>query len=281
MTEVVDNTSATEPVDASAADPDPQAVDKEEGTEPTSTPDSEPSDSGALNSTQQATVRRLMEQRDQQWQQWHQGQRNAQANAGAQSAAAAAEVDEMTQELRGLYTDDEVGQKTIEKHLKKRLAAGGQGPNASQVAQIARQEADKVRNQVQSGVAVTNEVRALVSEGVISTQSEQRIVEAEYTNRLSDPSMAQAASTPIGAEMILKGVVYDLIKTKKIKPGAKPKPPANPLTSGGNGSPSPVASKEALDPRKSPFASVRAMSEADVRAAADTSRGNFAGAANG
>jgi hypothetical protein len=279
MTEVA-NTESAEPVDASAAEPDdPQAVDASTEEASVDTPDREPSDSGALSASQQANVRRLIQQRDQQWQDWTRQQQNQQT----QTASEAAVLDELTTEIRGYYTDDEVGQKTfetIEKHLKKRLGSG-ERVTMQDVRNVAAQEAGNVRNQVQSGVAITNEVKALVTEGVISTASEQRIVEAEYTARLDDPQMAQAASTPQGAEMILKGVVYDLIKGKKIKPGAKPKAPVNPLSSGGNGSPSRPVKSESLDPSKSPFASVRAMSEDDVKAAANTSHSHFSGAANG
>ena len=146
MTEVADHVDTTEPVDASAADPDPQAVDTSTETDSVDSPDSD-AQSGALNASQQATVRRLIGQRDQQWQQWHQSQQQT----ATATAAETAEVDEMTQELRGLYTDDEVGQKTfetIEKHLKRRMGTGTQSLTPEQVANIARGEADKVRNQV-------------------------------------------------------------------------------------------------------------------------------------
>ena len=282
MTEVA-NTESAEPVDVGAAEDDPQAVNESTGEVSVDTPDRDPNESGALSASQQANVRRLIQQRDQQWQEWTRQQQNSEG----QTANQAAEFDELTKEIRGYYTDDEVGQKTfetIEKHLAKRV---GSGENITmqdvrnEAAAAAGAAAGNVRSQVQSGVVITNELKSLVNEGVISTASEKRIVEAEYTSRLDDPQMAQAASTPHGAQMILKGVVYDLIKGKKIKPGAKPKPPTNPFSSGGNGSPASVTNSDALDPSKSPFASVRAMSQEQMDDAANTSRSHFAGAANG
>ena len=282
MTEVA-NTESTEPVDTGAAENDPQAVDESTRETTVDTPDRDPNESGALSTSQQANVRRLIQQRDHQWQEWTRQQQNNESQTDHQ----AAEFDELTREIRGYYTDDEVGQKTfetIEKHLSRRIGSGEQVTMQdvrNEAASAAGAAAGNVRSQVQSGVVITNELRSLVDEGVISTASEKRIVEAEYTARLDNPQMAQAASTPHGAQMILKGVVYDLIKGKKIKPGAKPKPPTNPFSSGGNGSPASVTNSDTLDPSKSPFASVRAMSQEQMDDAANTSRLHFAGAANG
>tara|TARA_R110000787_G_scaffold31886_1_gene84395 strand:- start:6968 stop:7792 length:825 start_codon:yes stop_codon:yes gene_type:complete len=262
--------------DVEADDPDSQAG----AAEPVA-------ESGALSMEQQDRVRGMIQQRDTQWQQWaadkvRQTQQTQQAPANA-----APVTDEVGDDLRALYTDDDVGQKTfdtIEKHIRKRIGPGQQRPpTRAEIAAIARGESDKVRNQVQSGVTVTNEVNNLVQRGVISGGTEKSLVEQEYTSRLANPQVATAAQTPGGAEMILKTVVYDLISDGKIKPGSKPKQPSgSPLQPGGNGSPAPGAPDLAsLDKSKSPFASVRAMSDADVKENRAVSAGNFGRASNG
>jgi len=280
MTEVVDPAVVEEPVDASANEPDPQAVEQPDADAGTPDTESAGEESRALSANQQAQVRRLIQHRDRQWQDYMQ---SAKGDSTDNNGDASEKTDELATDIRALYTNDDVGQKTfetIERHIQKRMGSN-QSLSSEEVHNIAENAANKVRGQVQSGVAITNEVKALANQGVISTASEQRIVEKEYSNRLSDPQIAEAASTPMGAEMILKGVVYDLIKDKKIKPGAKRKQPTSPMQAGGNGSPLAASSKEMLDPQKSPFASVRALSTDDMKAAADVSRNNYSGARHG
>ena len=281
MTEAVVDSHAVsgEPPDAGANDPDPQAVESGDVVDPQ--PVSDPVDEGKLTAGQQERVRQMIQQRDNQWNQHVQGLQQARNGDAAAQAKADTESDTRTKEIRALYANDEVGQRTfdaIEKHLELRAVAGEKVTMAD-VRRVSDESANTVRNQVQSGVAITNEVKALRETGVLGTMQEQKVVEQEYTNRLQDPQMAQAASTPIGAEMILKGVVYDCIKAGKVKPGTKPKPPESPFSPSGPGS-SPQAPAP-VDHSQSPFAGVRALTADQAKSADATSIKNFAGGVHG
>ena len=85
MTEVA-NTASTEPVDAGAVEDDPQAVNESTGEVSVDTPDRDPNESGALSASQQANVRRLIQQRDQQWQEWTRQQQNNEGQTAHQAA---------------------------------------------------------------------------------------------------------------------------------------------------------------------------------------------------
>ena len=256
----------TEAVEAAAdAQPDtgPEAV--QEVTEtPSESPAPSPS-SDELTPAQQERARELVlqaiQRRDQQWQQRIQQQESQKPVQEPKQAPIADEEDDIDAQIAALYSDDDTGratQKAISQHLRlmlKKMGAGS-GLTEEQVRNIAAEAAGGVRNEIRSGLSVNEEVSDLVRSGVISG-NESAIVQKEYQKVLRDPQMAQAAADPANAPWILKGVVYDLVKAGKLKPGAERKRPKNPMSPGGPGG---AAPKATIDPKASPFKTVRSLS---------------------
>jgi hypothetical protein len=223
-----------------------------------------------------AVVDRVVKERDDQWIAY---------NAQSQPEPVKAEepAADVGQDIKALYTDDEQGrltQKTFDEHMmlkfKEMGIDPGKGVTLEDVERIADQRAQNVREQIRSGLTITQEVTNLVQSGKISPE-DSRVVQHAYSQACDTPQMRAAAQNPANAPWILKGVVYDLWKAGKITTDPKPKRNENPLTPGGNGAP--PAQTEVTDPSTSPFQSVRNMDKDKLDLARNLSKANY-GAAN-
>ena len=247
-------------------------------------PASEPAAQPAVtdfSDAQKAQIRALIQQRDGQWQTWAQQQqaqaqaRRAPDPAPAKPARVEPDVDS---EIASLYSDDDIGKKTrsaIDKHFNLLMKKLGIDPSQqltrAEVERIADERTGRVREQIRSGITITQEVSNLVSRGVID-DDDAKVVQQAYSQALSNPEMAAAAENPANAPWILKGVVYDLVASGKLRPYSKPKRSTNPLQAGG---PAPAARPPAADPAKSPFAAVRGMSKDKLAAVRSLGQANY------
>jgi hypothetical protein len=255
-----------------------------EATAPTSEDDLTPAQQERLKQT----LHQAITQRDQQWQQQVQTQQQqvqAQQQQQPQPQPAPNPTDEVDSEIAALYTDDEVGRRTrqaVDKHISLMIKKLGVDPSNSltvkDVQQIAAGESGRVRDQIRSGLTITQEVSELVARNVINDE-DAAVVQQAYTQELQKPSMRAAADNPANSPFILKSVVYDLIKGKKIIPYARPKRPTNPLQPGGPGV-TPLA-EEPINPAASPFQSVRNMDKDQLAKVRNRSKNNYEAANRG
>jgi hypothetical protein len=224
-----------------------------------------------------ALVDKVIQQRDEQWMTYNQQSQNQQQQYQQQQYQPQPKED-TSSKLNALYTDDETGrstQDTISKHFKLMVEEEGLAPGVSlqDVERISEEKAGRVREQIRSGLTITNEVHDLVRSGLIAPE-DINTVQSAYTQRSAQPSMRVAAENPSNAPWILKGVVYDLFKNGTIKPNPAPKRNTSPLTPGGNGTP--PEKPAPIDPATSPFQSVRNMDKGKLEAARNLSKANYA-----
>jgi len=268
--------------DESTSDAEVAATD----TEDTSTPTPVSTD---LTSTQQEMVKGWMLNRDAQWRQMVTNLQNQKAGeAQAVSPANANDTSEVDSEIAAIYTDDDVGRNTrqaVDKHLnlllKKRGLDGENQLTTDQVRRIAAGEAGVVRDQWRSGLATTQEVQDLVTRNVIAAD-EAELVQTAFSTALAHPNNKALTADPKMMPLLLKSVTYDLIKEGKIKPHTR-KRPTNPLqpAGGGNGTLPSNAQQVELDPKTSPFKSVRALDTDQAKAADTTSTAHYEAANRG
>jgi len=256
-------------------------------TEDTSTPTPVSTD---LTSTQQEMVKGWMLNRDAQWRQMVtnlQNQKTGEAQA-APPASDANDTSEVDSEIAAIYTDDDVGRNTrqaVDKHLnlllKKRGLDGENQLTTDEVRRIAAGEAGVVRDQWRSGLATTQEVQDLVTRNVIAAD-EAELVQTAFSTALAHPNNKALTTDPKMMPLLLKSVTYDLIKEGKIKPHTR-KRPTNPLqpAGGGNGTLPSNAQQVELDPKTSPFKSVRALDTDQAKAADTTSTAHYEAANRG
>jgi hypothetical protein len=237
------------------------------------TPEAEPT---ALTAEQQANVRSMLnsaiEARDRQWQERIASQQQNQPPPENTGEPAGSEIDG---KIESLYTNDEVGRRTreaVNQHIELYLQKMGMDPSTQltreEVQQIAAGSAGAVRDQIRSGLAVTQEVTDLVQRGMIGDE-DATIVQQEYSARMN-----ANGNHPAAANDILKATVYDLIKDSKIKPFARPRRNTSPLTPGG-GAPANIGTPPPVDPAASPFQSVRNLSKEQLAKARNTSKNNY------
>jgi len=268
--------------DESTSDAEVAATD----TEDTSTPTPVSTD---LTSTQQEMVKGWMLNRDAQWRQMVTNLQNQKAGeAQAVSPANANDTSEVDSEIAAIYTDDDVGRNTrqaVDKHLnlllKKRGLDGENQLTTDEVRRIAAGEAGVVRDQWRSGLATTQEVQDLVTRNVIAAD-EAELVQTAFSTALAHPNNKALTADPKMMPLLLKSVTYDLIKEGKIKPHTR-KRPTNPLqpAGGGNGTLPSNAQQVELDPKTSPFKSVRALDTDQAKAADTTSTAHYEAANRG
>jgi len=268
--------------DESTSDAEVAATD----TEDTSTPTPVSTD---LTSTQQEMVKGWMLNRDAQWRQMVTNLQNQKAGeAQAVSPANANDTSEVDSEIAAIYTDDDVGRNTrqaVDKHLnlllKKRGLDGENQLTTDEVRRIAASEAGVVRDQWRSGLATTQEVQDLVTRNVIAAD-EAELVQTAFSTALAHPNNKALTADPKMMPLLLKSVTYDLIKEGKIKPHTR-KRPTNPLqpAGGGNGTLPSNAQQVELDPKTSPFKSVRALDTDQAKAADTTSTAHYEAANRG
>tara|TARA_Y100000310_G_scaffold319157_1_gene374088 strand:- start:640 stop:1524 length:885 start_codon:yes stop_codon:yes gene_type:complete len=268
--------------DESTSDAEVAATD----TEDTSTPTPVSTD---LTSTQQEMVKGWMLNRDAQWRQMVTNLQNQKAGeAQAAPPANANDTSEVDSEIAAIYTDDDVGRNTrqaVDKHLnlllKKRGLDGENQLTTDQVRRIAAGEAGVVRDQWRSGLATTQEVQDLVTRNVIAAD-EAELVQTAFSTALAHPNNKALTTDPKMMPLLLKSVTYDLIKEGKIKPHTR-KRPTNPLqpAGGGNGTLPSNAQQVELDPKTSPFKSVRALDTDQAKAADTTSTAHYEAANRG
>ena len=236
-------------------------------------------DPNTFTTAQQGMLKRVIQHRDAQWQQHMQQQQQAQPQQVQEPQT------DVETRARKLYTDDEVGQKTYEA-IRDHMKIAGEETAGQQADTVTREEAaslaaaaaDQVRNQVQSGYKITQTVTDLVLTGAIKPEDAQT-VQTEFDARMVDPTTAQVASTPAGAEIVLKNVVYDLVmKDKKITPHPQPVAPTPVFTPGGNGAPVAPEQNPQLDPQNSPFQAVRDLDKARMIELDGISKANYKGA---
>ena len=228
-----------------------------------------------------AVMDKVIQQRDEQWMAYN--QQNQQQQQQQQQQYQPQPKEDNTSKLNSLYTDDETGrstQDTISKHFKLMVEEEGLAPGVSlqDVERISEEKASRVREQIRSGLTITNEVHDLVNRGLIAPE-DAATVQSAYTQKSAHPSMRAAAENPANAPWILKGVVYDMFKDGTIKPNPTPKRNASPLTPGGNGTP--PEKPAPIDPATSPFQSVRNMDKGKLEAARNLSKANYAKANRG
>jgi hypothetical protein len=269
MTEMVDSEPvvevepAPEPAPAAESDPQPQPA---QGT-------------SAFTTEQEEVVRRLIGERDKQWQ----GYMEQQTPAAAEAAPAPTHdvvPDQIESDISALYTDDDAGRairRSVETHfnllLKKEGLDADDKITRSDVERIANDRANMVREQLRSGLSINDEVSDLVKRGVIGVD-DAAVVQEGYSSSLSSPGMKEAAENPKNAPWILKGVVYDLVKSGKIRPYSKKARATNPLQpSGAGAAAAPAPPSE--DPLTSPFASVRNLSKDQLKSARASSTTNY------
>lgn len=252
----------------------PSEVEEPPSPEPEPQPEPDPS---RFTPEQEQRVMAMIQERDRQWE-----ARNA-AEAVAKPAPAPAPAPDVDAEIAALYSDDENGKRTretIERHLNLKMQAMGIDPSASltreEVQQIAAQQSGLVREQIRSGLTITQEVQDLVARNVIG-DDDAAVVQKAYSQTIASPAMKNAADNPANAPWILKGVVYDLIKSGKVKPDLQRRN-TNPLTPAG---PAPEAKPAPIDPSTSPFPSIKKTSKEALEAARATSLRNFKGANGG
>lgn len=282
MTEIVDGAvdQTVDPGQDPAPAPEPVAQESYEDPPQDATPDPAPTPeyTPAQQAQIQAYLRTVLESRDKQWQErLAQIQQTPSPEPAAPSPGTPDVTEDIDAEIAALYSPDEAGTRTrsaIEKHVKLLLKKSGldkSGLTLEDVRKIAAEESGVVRNELRSGLSVTQEVQDLASRGVIGDDDISE-VQKRYNQVLAQPGMQQAAANPNNAPWILKGVVYDLVKEGKIKPYSKPRRPTNPLApSGPGGAPKP----EPIDPSKSPFSSVRNMKKEELEAVRNLSTSNY------
>ena len=268
--------------DASTSDAEVAATDTKDTSTPTPT-------STDLTSTQQEMVKGWMLNRDAQWRQMVNNVQNQKAGE-AQNAPPTSntkDTSEVDSEIASIYTDDEVGRNTrqaVDKHLnlllKKRGLDGDNQITTAEVRRIAAGEAGVVRDQWRSGLATTQEVQDLVTRNVIAPD-EAELVQTAFSTALAHPNNKALTADPKMMPLLLKSVTYDLSKEGKIKPHTR-KRPTNPLqpAGGGNGTLS-ADTPQAVDPKASPFKSVRALNTDQAKAADTTSTAHYEAANRG
>ena len=230
----------------------------------------------------QAEVDRAIQARDSQWMAHNESQK-AQPPSDHQRHAEPEPSNDYTTEIDNLYTNDETGHRTkdaIDKHFKLLIKSMGLESNLTedQVRNIASSESGLVRDQIRTGLAITQEVQDLVARGLIADE-EAGLVQSAYSKAISAPGMKDAGSNPANAPYILKSVFYDMVKDGKLKPGAPRRRPSNPMQPGGNGAP--ASAPEAIDPSTSPFQSVRNMDKNKLSSVREASKENYARANRG
>jgi hypothetical protein len=239
-------------------------------------------DSRVLTEEQQSNVRGMLnsaiEARDRQWQERIGQQQRQQPAPQAQPQAQPA--NDIDGKIAALYTDDEVGRRTkeaVDQHFALAMEKSGYDPSANitreEVRHIAGQASGLVRDQIRSGLSVTQEVTDLVNRGVIA-DADTNMVQAEYSQRMN-----AAGNNPAAADLTLKAAVYDLIKDNKIQPFAQPRRNHNPLSPGGGAPATPAPAP--IDPQSSPFQSVRNMSKDQLKTARAHSKINYENANRG
>ena len=268
--------------DESTSDAEVAATDTEDTSTPTPT-------STDLTSTQQEMVKGWMLNRDAQWRQMVTNLQNQKAReAQAVPPVNVNDTSEVDSEIAAIYTDDDVGRNTrqaVDKHLnlllKKRGLDGENQLTTDQVRRIAAGEAGVVRDQWRSGLATTQEVQDLVTRNVIAAD-EAELVQTAFSTALAHPNNKALTTDPKMMPLLLKSVTYDLIKEGKIKPHTR-KRPTNPLqpAGGGNGTLPSNAQQVELDPKTSPFKSVRALDTDQAKAADTTSTAHYEAANRG
>jgi hypothetical protein len=268
--------------DESTSDAEVAATDTEDTSTPTPT-------STDLTSTQQEMVKGWMLNRDAQWRQMVTNLQNQKAGeAQAVPPVNVNDTSEVDSEIAAIYTDDDVGRNTrqaVDKHLnlllKKRGLDGENQLTTDQVRRIAAGEAGVVRDQWRSGLATTQEVQDLVTRNVIAAD-EAELVQTAFSTALAHPNNKALTTDPKMMPLLLKSVTYDLIKEGKIKPHTR-KRPTNPLqpAGGGNGTLLSNAQQVELDPKTSPFKSVRALDTDQAKAADTTSTAHYEAANRG
>jgi len=252
-----------------------EAVVEGESSEPVSEPaPSTPSEPQLTPEQMRQMVTTAIEQRDTQWQA-EIGRREQAATQAAQETSQpdptpAASSDDIDEQIAALYTDDKTGRETqraITNHLnlmlqKLGISGGNSGLTVEDVQKIAAEQAGTVRNEIRSGLSVNQEVEELVTGGVIAP-AEAKMVQARYSETLRQPGMQESAADPNNSSWIIKGVVYDLVKEGKLKPGAPRKRPTPAIAPGGPGySPAPAT----IDSSSSPFKSIREMGTDKLKA---------------
>ena len=268
--------------DESTSDAEVAATDTEDTSTPTPT-------STDLTSTQQEMVKGWMLNRDAQWRQMVTNLQNQKAGeAQAVPPVNVNDTSEVDSEIAAIYTDDDVGRNTrqaVDKHLnlllKKRGLDGENQLTTDEVRRIAAGEAGVVRDQWRSGLATTQEVQDLVTRNVIAAD-EAELVQTAFSTALAHPNNKALTTDPKMMPLLLKSVTYDLIKEGKIKPHTR-KRPTNPLqpAGGGNGTLPSNAQQVELDPKTSPFKSVRALDTDQAKAADTTSTAHYEAANRG
>ena len=246
----------------------------EEPPSPEPEPQPEPQPETYTAEQVQAHINAAVLERDRQYREWE---------AQKKPAPAPEPKNDVDAEIAALYSDDESGKRTretIERHLNLKMQAMGIDPSASltreDVEKIAAQQSGLVREQIRSGLTITQEVQDLVARNVIGTD-DAAVVQQAYSQTIASPHMKEAADNPANAPWILKGVVYDLIKSGKVKPDSKPRN-TTPLTPSG---PAPEAKPAPVDPSTSPFPSVKKLNKETLEAARATSLRNYERATRG
>jgi len=162
---------------------------------------------------------------------------------------------------RSKFGNDEVGQQTFDAvaSVVKAITKGGAASSLSEekVWQIATQAAGGVKQELNSGMALTNGMNRIVAENNL-TQKEAQAFHAALGRQMQDPQFAQSARIPQNVKWILDGTLMDLARDGAVKLGRQPRAQqGSVLQPGGNG----VGRGEPIEilPANSPFETERGM----------------------
>lgn len=140
---------------------------------------------------------------------------------------------------RSKFGQDEVGQQTfdaVRTVAEAILASRGETLTEAKVAEIAQQAAGGVRQELNSGMAMTNEINSLTAQNNL-TQKEAQIFQRTLGSMMQDPQFAASAKNPQNVPWIVKGALMDLARDGKVKLGRQPRSQPSVLQPGGNGLP--------------------------------------------
>ena len=162
---------------------------------------------------------------------------------------------------RSKFGADEVGQQTFDAvaSVVKAITKGGAASSLSkdEVWEIATQAAGGVKQELNSGMALTNGMNQMAAE-LNLTQKEAKAFHARLGEQMQDPNFAASAKIPQNVKWILDGTVMDLARNGTIKLGRQPRAQnGNVLQPGGNGSAPRVP--DVVDPKDIPIPDVQGM----------------------
>ena len=277
----------TDVVEGMASDPQPEPVEAPDGASPDSgvesADESQPGpipyerfkDVNEQKNTAQQAAQAATAEANQLRGQLQQAAAMIEASRQQQPTPQVADEDPDLALARSKFGQDDVGQQTFDAvaSVVKALAKENKGGlTEEQTREIAMQAAGGVRQELNSGMAMTNGMNDLVTQNNL-TQKEAQAFHASIASKMQDPQFAQSAKDAKNVPWILKGTLMDLSAEGSVKLGRQPRAQnGNVLQPGGNGAAPSI--QEELKPEDNPLPAVRGLSPERMKEVYELSKAN-------